>query len=70
MRVSNPDRLPLEIARDVWKRHAQAFFWVRPLARSARFRSALAKSIMIGLTRMTLARVRARVMPSSGARDF
>jgi hypothetical protein len=30
--VQNPDGLPLGIAREVWKRHAKAFFWVRPLA--------------------------------------
>jgi len=36
MCVSNPDCSPVAIARDVWKRHAKAFFWVRPLAQSPR----------------------------------
>jgi len=47
MRVSNPNRLPLEIARDVWKQHAKAFFCVTPLARSPRFACACAELDMI-----------------------
>jgi hypothetical protein len=47
MRVSNPDCSPLGIDGVVWKRHAKAFFWVRPLARSPDFARARAALDMI-----------------------
>jgi hypothetical protein len=45
--VQNPDGLPLGIAREVWKRHAKAFLWVRPLAGSVRIARAPAELDMM-----------------------
>jgi len=52
MCVSNPGCSPIGIARDVWKRHAKAFFWVRPLAGSPRIARAPAEQILIADLRL------------------